>query len=122
MLTGSNYYIVPPGLKSQLEAVRACGVMRCAVGYGWLLRLRGCKVGVGWSDEATLTVVRLFLPMEAAAETQPREKEKKVLFYPVVICSRLARVPINMQIGNTHPRNSDRFFFLRRIIELHVGI
>ena len=36
--------------------------------------------------------------------------------------SRNQAKPINMQIGNTHPRNSDRFFFLRRIIELHVGI
>lgn len=60
-------------------------------------------------DEATLTVVRFTLLGDRpehlfahGAETQPREKEK-VLFYPVVICSRLARVPINMQIGNTHP-------------------
>ena len=66
-------------------------------------------------DEATLTVVRSHTRTSAhGAETQPREKEKvHVLFHPVVICSRLARVPINtsMQIGNTHPRHSDRFFF-----------
>lgn len=102
-----------------MEAVRSAS---CGAACG------GRPRAVGSDDEATLTVVRFtlgqnicmgklqnksncheHLPMEQKL-TQPREKEK-VLFYPVVICSRLARVPINMQIGNTHPRYSDRFFF-----------